>query len=543
MKKNFISLLIFSSAILASFLFFTKKADNLNSKTIIDDGLDKPTSIFIHSYAESTEQEKNIAYIDTDNNLIIQSLNTGDYIEKYSLDDKFYEYPKFSPDNQKIMITNNNQILVYDLKTDKKYIVKLKSKDIQYNSHSYQYNWLNIVKLKSKDIQYNSHSYQYNWLNNDKIIYSNLNKTGLNIYDIQKDKTYQIEDNIEYHNILIGKDEKIYTSGYKQIQKDNISHIGIVEKQLQYNEKEDKYQIKSSKTLISAGKYEYMRYSPDLLAISEDKTMLYIIERSSSGSTSTDGVGLGTYNLEDGRHKDFLNMKKWCDDLGKADSEQNQNNKNQINDKKDKTHNNQKNQQEIAGLDLTLKYFENIAISPILKSEIAINSGAGREMHSNKQIVLYSEIFNPDSVQKISSDDLVTQTPAFSNSGMYIYYSGQKENHAKSIKDLNSKDIYKRTDNIYLYDRTTGNNSKLTDKDAGDINPIPLSKDKIAFLRIEEKEDKAKSEVIADLIILSGKNEKTIAKNLRLYLREDLRKAGFSYYGYTSTRAMIDITN
>lgn len=517
MKKKFISLLIFPIAIISSFLFFTKKADNLNSKNVIDDGLDRPTSIFIADY---TEQEKNIAYIDTDNNLIIQSLNTGDYIKKYSLDDKFYEYPRFSPDNQKIMITNNNQILIYDLKTDKKY----------------------IVKLKSKDIQYNSHSYQYNWLNNDKIIYSNLNKTGFNIYDIQKDKAYQIEDNIEYHNMFIGNDEKIYTSGYKQIQEDNMSHIGIVEKQLQYNEKEDKYQIKSSKTLINAGEYEYMRYSPDILAISEDKTTLYIIERSSSGSTSTDGVGIGIYNIENGRHKDFLNMKKWCDDLGKADREQNQNNKKEINEKRDKTHNNQKNQQDITGLDWTLKYIENIAISPILNNEIAINSGAGREMHSNKQIVLYSELLNPDSVQKISLDDLVTQTPTFSDNGNYIYYSGQKENKEKSIEFLNSKNSYKRTDNIYLYDRKTGNNVKLTDKNAGDINPIPIYKDKIAFLRIEEKEDKEKSEIIADLIILSGKNEKTIAKNLRLYLREDSRRAGLSYYGYTSTKAMIDIT-
>lgn len=387
----------------------------------------------------------------------------------------------------------------------------------------------------------------YNWLDNDKIIYCVNKHKGYNIYDLQKEKVYEIQDEHSYINIFIGENQTIYSNVFDN-DKEIINQIKQIE--LNYDEKTDKYNIKSSKILIDSGKYKYMRYLPNILDISDDKKQLYIIERPSSSSTSTDGVGLGTYDIETGEHKDFLNIKLWCDEIGKRDEieektldgkiEKDYGLKDKFLSKKDFK---QDSIQKVQGLEPILKYKENISISPFSNNEIVINQGSGRDMFSNKKVVLYSDIFGyTDKVLPISKG-LVTQTPVFSDDGRYIYYSGQKEVLPKKNEDFN-QELYKRKDNIYKYDRFTDTTSKLTDKNLGDINPIPLSKDKLAFFRIEEKSyKKDKNEITASLILLDGKDEKILSDNMRLHLRQGKQSSGFNYYGYTSTTKMIDISN
>lgn len=463
----------------------------------------------IHSL--QLKDEKYISYINTDDNLVIQSLNTGEVVKKLKLDSSFYENPLFSPKNDKIILKGKEHILIYDIKNDKS------------------------QKLKTGKFIY------YKWLDYNKIIYINDNQPGYIIYDTEKDKIYEVSTNTNYKNIFVGKNLKIYSNSFDR---HTLKDKGIEQIELSYNKSKDIYTIKSSKTLIEFGKHKIMRYSPEILDISPDKNKLYILETSSSFSEYK--VGFGTYNLVTGKHKDFLNIQKWCDDIGKEEKSK----ENEIDSLYKETSYKYQGSLEpvpnVKGLNYMLPYIENIATNPVKNTEIAINQGYGFEnnMYLDNDVVIYDETSkNPNTVKQISKD-LVTQTPVFSANGKYIYYSGQKKLSENDLSYSNLSELVRKRHNIYRYDKSTGKTEQLTNKDAGDINPIPLSKDKVAFLRVKQERFVAEQEEIMQLILLSNGEEKILADNIRLFKYFDMYDdVGFTSKGYVSTRKMTDISN
>lgn len=470
----------------------------------------------IHSL--QLKDEKYISYINTDDNLVIQSLNTGEVVKKLKLDSSFYENPLFSPKNDKILLKGKH-ILIYDIKNDT-------------SKHLNSTGFVN-----------------YEWLDNDKFIYVDDYRPGYIIYDTKKDKIYEVSTNTFYRNLFIAPNLKIYSNFFYE---DNIINQGIKETQLEYDKSRDVYIIKSSKTLIESGKHKIMRYSPKILDISPDKKKLYILEKPASIYYNT--VGLGIYDLTTGKHKDFLNMEKWCNDVGKEEKSK----EDEINSFYGEISYDYKGDLEpisnIKGLNHMLPYIENIATNPVKNTEIAINQGYGFEdnMWIDNDVVIYDETSTTPNTVKQISKDVVTQTPVFSNDGKYIYYSGQKKLTENDINYSDFSKLVRKRHNIYRYDKLTGKTEQLTNKNAGDINPIPLSKGKIAFLRVKQEYFSSDDEEIAQLILLSDNKEQILADNIRLFKYFDVKDyasfdilddVGFAYKGYVSTRAMTDISN
>ena len=336
----------------------------------------------------------------------------------------------------------------------------------------------NIEKGKYEEIAKEVTS--YDWIDDENIVYS-TNETGFTKFNMaNREKTNHI-DEYHYSNFKASKDGFAYG---KQIfewtteEGDFATNKGIVEINLnEYNSTDKKFAV----NIIIEGKKstdDMIGYDPTISSVSNDGKYIYIIEKSSSGSLSADAAGIGLYDVEDKTHVDFTDIYgNESEDL------------------------------------IVLPYENNIAINPRNNDMISVIRGSGREMLSNKEIVLLNINENKTyEMVNFMDKDMTAMTPSFTDDGTKILFSA-----TKAVDPSKENDYMKAVEkwenqphNIYEYDLKTAKINKITNEDCFYFMPISLSDDAILFIRRKDnsynlvKIMDGKEKIIADDIVLDS---------------------------------------
>jgi len=333
----------------------------------------------------------------------------------------------------------------------------------------------------------------YDWIGDTSIIYGSNDNPGFTIFNVlSKEKRPHLDD--YYYTGLMSSNNKVYGSRHNRwttAEGDFWANDGIVEIDLN-NYDENKKQF--STNIILEGRRstdEMIGSNPVVWDISADGRYIYIMERSASASLSSDGIGIGIYDV------------------------------------KEKTHT------KLTGID-TLSYKNHLAINPSTHM-IGLIGGGGRDMFVNKEVVLLN--INKDKSYhsiKVTDEDLVTMTPSFTLDGKKLLYSATEAIDPKTITDYNQ--IYneweKQAYSIYEYDLDSSQVRKLTEGDNFDFMPISISSDELLFSRYKGNDYysliklvNGRENIVADDIIFSGGKD----------------NQPFGYYGHIDTERGMDV--
>lgn len=340
-----------------------------------------------------------------------------------------------------------------------------------------------IVKVSEEPVS-------YTWKDKDTLIYS-LYKGGLYEFNL-KDKTTKVYINSQerYKNMVIGKDGKIYAEKYYDYIKDGqqySSSKGIIS-----------YDVinKIETEIIEQRNYSEEKndlgLTPVISKISPDGRYIYVLMKTKSGSTNSDGVAIGIYDIDKSLLVTF--------------------NKDQI---------------------LMLGYNDNIAINPIYNDIAVLNNGGNRYMNLNKTLVtingtkgtweeiLPKDMISTNGVYGDVAKGIATMTPTFSTDGKKVIYSGARAMEPGSEWD-------KEPHNIYSIDLESKKVEQITASKTFDFAPKYINNGKdIVFLR------KASDKELQ--LWKSGDNkESCLAKGIKI---DD----NSFYYGHYNLEGLIDI--
>ncbi|MEY8417306.1 M56 family metallopeptidase [Tissierella praeacuta] len=413
-----------------------------------------------------TIEENNpfVVYIKEDG-LYYSYLNGGEEIKIH--EGKEFIYPLISRGGRYIAYTKGKGFYIYDIK-NKEY------EEIADNMEHYYIS--------------------YDWLDDDTIVYSTDNP-GFTIYNVDTKIKKEHLDEFYYDNLRAANKDTIYgikMSKWTSEGTDYAANNGVVEINLKDYDLKNK--VFSINTIIKSRETtdEMIGYNPIIWDITEDGKYIYIMEKPASGSLSTDGIGIGIYDVEKKEHIEFTDIT-------------------------------------------TLAYKNHLSINPKNNNLIGLIEGGYREMILNKEIVLLT--IDEDKTYKtikFMDKDLVAMTPSFTLDGEKLLYSA-----TKNLEDFRATDFTKvynewesQPHNIYEYNMKTSSVKKITEGEHFDFMPISISEDSILFSRYKGNDcysliklTNGKENVIVDNIIFSGGSD----------------NYPFGLYGHIDTEKGMDI--
>lgn len=410
------------------------------------------------------ENDSFIVYIKEDG-LYYSYLNSG--VETKIHEGEEFIYPIISKYGNYIAYTKEGDIYIYDVK----------------NKH-YEKIGDNV-----------EHYYiSYDWIDDENIVYS-TETPGFSIYNVSTKEIKEHLDEYYYDNFRSASNNTIYGKRMRKwtAEEGKFGDNGdIVEVNL--NNYNSKNKIFESNIIIGGRKStdEIIGYNPIIWNITEDGKYIYIMEKPASGSLSTDGIGIGIYDVEQKEHIEFSDIT-------------------------------------------LLAYKDNLSINPVNNNIIALIEGAGREMILNKEVVLL-DINKDKTFDKINfmDEDLVAMSPSFTLDGEKLLYSATKGQDESWNFDYNKafEEWEIKPHHIYEYDLNTSQVRRITDGEYFDFMPISISKDEILFSRYN-------SSGYYSLIKLVNGKEEILADNI--IVDYECKGRVFGFYGHSDTEKGIDV--
>ncbi|MBU5427673.1 DUF4825 domain-containing protein [Tissierella pigra] len=410
------------------------------------------------------ENDSFVVYIKEDG-LYYSYLNSEEEIKVH--EGKEFIYPLISKSGSYIAYTNKNSLYIYDIK--------------------------NKTYEKTAD-NINHYYISYDWIDDKTIVYSTDNP-GFTIYNVStKDKKEHL-DEYYYDNLRSANKDTIYgikISKWTSEGTDYAANNGVVE--ISLKDYDSKIKMFPINTIIESRETtdEVIGYNPIIWDVTKDGKYVYIMEKPASGSLSTDGIGIGVYDVEKKEHTEFTDIT-------------------------------------------LLPYKDNLSINPKNNDLIAIVEGSGREMILSKEVILLD--INKDKTFKnieFMDKDLVAMTPSFTLDGEKLLYSATNGQDESWDFDYNKafEDWEVQPHHIYEYDLNTSSVKNITEGNNFDFMPISISKDNILFCRY-------KGEGYHSLIKLVNGKEEVLADNI--VIDYELEESGFGFYGHLDTEKGIDI--
>ncbi|WIV12899.1 M56 family metallopeptidase [Proteiniborus sp. MB09-C3] len=334
----------------------------------------------------------------------------------------------------------------------------------------------------------------YDWIDDTSIIYGSGGKSGFTVLNVLSKERRSHLDEYYYTGLMSSKNDMVYgrkASRWTTAEGDFMANDGIVEISLN-NYDENKKQF--STNIIVEGKKstdETIGYNPVVWDISADGRYVYIMEKPASGSLSSDGIGIGIYDV------------------------------------KEKTHT------EITGID-TSSYKNHLAINTN-NNTIGLIEGTSRDMIENKKVMLL-DIYKDKSygIISITDEDFVAMTPRFTLDGKKLLYSATEAVDPKMITDYNQayKDWQNQPHNIYEYDLKSSQVRKITEGNDFDFMPISISNNEILFIRYKG------NDYYSLMKLVNGK-ENIMVDNIMFSGGKD--NYPFRFYGHIQTEKGMDI--
>lgn len=293
----------------------------------------------------------------------------------------------------------------------------------------------------AKDIE------SYDWDSAGDLIYSTKN-TGMSIYKTNTKKSTEIIKNENnYDNIKCDSKNKVYANKVYNYTEGDLQYgkaLGIISYDL--DNKSEKL-ILEGKTGIdketgeeytNADIFESPGSTPNVSQISSDDKYIYIWNKPRSGSMSADMTEYAVFDISNNK---FIQFNK---DYAYA-----------------------------------LAYKNNISQNPADSNSVALNSGIGRDMFSNKTLGILN--INNNTFTNLLPENQVSMTPSYSRDGKNILYSGSE---ALDEKDLNStlKTWQSEHHNIYEVNSETKKITQITTGKYFDFMPTYLSNNEILFV-------------------------------------------------------------
>lgn len=320
----------------------------------------------------------------------------------------------------------------------------------------------------------------YAWADENTLVYS-FEDGGLYQYSLSDKRIQRLGDqNAIYRDITCGKGQQAYARRETfETRSDGtyVTSLGIYS----IDRKSGQESVLIPGRLSSEEGYE-LGYGPEIAGISKDQTVLYIWDRTMSGSTSTDGIRLAYYMLKDGEF-----MQHTYDELMAFEEDT-----------------------------VLLRNKGNISSNPADPMVVAINSGSGREMYYNKRagvLNLANRQFLP-----FTGEEKTTMTVSFSKDGTGVYFSMADAINLLSLADSPTDEGYayhvkrwyeEMPHNIYYADGRTKEMKKLTDG-GFDFQPMPIDQNTFLFIRRE-------NETAYSLYKMEKGREIKLADNLNFY--------------------------
>ncbi|MDO4719146.1 MAG: M56 family metallopeptidase [Peptostreptococcaceae bacterium] len=288
----------------------------------------------------------------------------------------------------------------------------------------------------------------------------------------------------EYDNFKVSGKGKLYARCHKSRETSQgrfSSNEGIVEIDLRSLER-GRFEIR---TVVegSLPKGSEFGYNPTLSKISEDGRYVFIKEKFASGSMSADFAGLGVYDAQKEKHRDFTGLFE-------------------------------KEEQDLSG-DLTvLPYDDNIVPHPKDSRILGLIRGGYRELFIEKEAVLM-KMREDGSYELIRfmEEDQVAMTPSFTRDGEKLLYSVTQKGATESAEEYQeTNDNWdKQPHHICEYELKTGNIRQITEGKDFDYMPLSLSKDEILVLRVTDTD---RTERKASLIRIKEGEERIFAQDV-----------------------------
>lgn len=414
-----------------------------------------------------------------DDGLYFTYLNNGKETKIHDGDS--FEYPLISKLGNYIAYTKNNSLYIYDIKT-KEYEKVADEINHYYNA--------------------------YDWVDDINIVYATKN-SGFTLFNISTKEAKEHSDGHYYdsfkasnNNIIYGRKSGRWTTEEGEF----VATDGIVE--INPDEYDSENKTFASNIIIEGrkstdegvgynpavwNKIGVGGYNPVVWNITEDGKHVYIMEKSASGSFSSDVIGIGVYDVDKKIHTVFANVD-------------------------------------------TLSYKNHLAINPKYNDIIGLIEGADREMIKNKKAVLLD--INEDKTYNtinFMEEDLIAMTPSFTLDGEKLLYSAAKD--LKNSPVTPGVDAYEQwknqPHNIYEYNIKTSTVRKITEGDNFDFMPVNISKDEILFIRY-------KGDGHYSLIKLVNRKENIVADDVVFSGGED-NNYPFEFYGHIQTEKAMDI--
>ncbi len=410
------------------------------------------------------ENDSFVVYIKEDG-LYYSYLNSGEEIKIH--DGNSFEYPIISSSGNYIAYTKEDSLFIYSMK-DKSY--------------------------EKIDDGINHYYRSYDWIDDTSIIYGSGEKSGFTVLNVLSKERRSHLDEYYYTGLISSENDMVYgrkVSRWTTTEGNFMSNDGIVEINLN-NYDENKKQF--STNIIVDGRRstdEMIGSNPIVWNISADGRYVYIMEKPASGSLSSDGIGIGIYDVKEKTHTELKDI-------------------------------------------ITLSYKNHLAINPN-NNIIGLIEGAGRDMIENKNVVLLN--INKDKsfdMINVTDEDFVAMTPSFTLDGKKLLYSATEAIDPKTITDYNQ--IYNNWENqpysIYEYDIESSQVRRITEGSDFDFMPMDISNDEILFIRY-------KGNNYYSLIKLVNGKENIIADNIMFSGGKD--NYPFGFYGHIHTEMGMDI--
>ncbi len=391
-----------------------------------------------------------------------------------------FEYPLISKLGNYIAYTKNNSLYIYDIEAG---------------------------EYEKVADEINHYHCAYDWVDDINIVYSTKN-SGFTLFNVLTKESREHSDGDYYDSFKASNNNIIYgrkTSRWTTEEGEFSATDGIAE--INLNEYNSENKTFASNIIIEGrkstdegtgfnpavwDKIGVGGYNPVVWNITEDGKYIYIMEKSASGSFSSDVIGIGIYDVDKKVHTVFANPD-------------------------------------------TLSYKNHLAINPKYNDIIGLIEGADREMIKNKKAVLLD--INEDKTYNtinFMEEDLVAMTPSFTLDGEKLLYSATKD--LKNSPITFSSSYYaqwkNQPHNIYEYNIKTSTVRKITEGDNFDFMPVNISKDEILFIRY-------KGDGHYSLIKLVNGKENIVADNVVFSGGED--NYPFEFYGHIQTEKAMDI--
>lgn len=337
----------------------------------------------------------------------------------------------------------------------------------------------------------------YDWIDDTSIIYGSFSNPGFTILNVLSKERTEHLDEYYYTGLMSSNNNMVYgtkINRWTTEEGDFITIDGIVEINLNNYDKKNK---RFSTHIIVQGRRsteEMIGYNPIVWDISADGRYIYIMEKPASGSLSSDGIGIGIYDVKEKKHTEFADID-------------------------------------------TLSYKNHLAINPS-NNMIALIEGAGRDMIENKKVItldMYSDkSYDISNINHITDEDFVAMTPSFTLDGKKLLYSATEVIDPNTITDYNQ--IYNEWErqpySIYEYNLKSSELRKLTEGNDFDFMPIDISNNEILFSRYKGND-------YYSLIKLVNGKENIVADNIMFSGGKDNHPFGF--YGHIHTEMGMDI--